>query len=114
MARGWHYMKLSLSSALLLYFSGMCILLLFLSFCRFSFVFCCVFSYSRWSSLLSVVLSCDKGGLKKNQNAPRPSEHPPVDKMSKRLGRIIDCKYKKNSSWHLKGFPDCSNNGSTV
>ena len=33
--------------------------------------------------------------LKKNQNAPRPSEHPPVreGKMSKRvLGGIIDCK----------------------
>ena len=39
------------------------------------------------SSLCSV-LSCDKGGLKKNQNARRPSEHPPVrgEKMSKRLG----------------------------
>ena len=31
MARGWHYTKLSLSSAFLLSFSGMCILLLFLS-----------------------------------------------------------------------------------
>ena len=41
MARGWHYIKLSLSSALLLSFSGMCIFLLFLSFCRFGFVFCC-------------------------------------------------------------------------
>ena len=40
MARGWHYAKLSLSSALRLYFSGMCILLfLFLSLCRFLFVF---------------------------------------------------------------------------
>ena len=38
--------------------------------------------------------------LKKNQNAPRPSEHPPVrGKMSKRLdGIIIGCKYK-TSSW---------------
>ena len=44
--------------------------------------------------------------LKKNQNAPRPSEHPPVrgGKMSKRLGGIIGCKYK-TSSWHLNGFP---------
>ena len=33
MARGWHYVKLSLSSALLLSFSGVCILLLFFSFC---------------------------------------------------------------------------------
>ena len=33
--------------------------------------------------------------LKKNQNAPRPSEHPPVrGKMPKRLGGIIGCKYK--------------------
>ena len=38
MARGWHYAKLSLSSALRLSFSGMCILLfLFLSPCRFCF-----------------------------------------------------------------------------
>ena len=44
--------------------------------------------------------------LKKNQNAPRPSEHPPVrgEKMSKRLGGIKGCKYK-TSSWHLNGFP---------
>ena len=35
------------------------------------------------------------GYLKKNQSAPRPSEHPPVmgEKMSKRLGRIIYCIY---------------------
>ena len=33
--------------------------------------------------------------------------------MSKRLGRIIGCKYK-TSSWHLDGFPDGSNIGSTV
>ena len=39
--------------------------------------------------------------LKKNQNAPRPSEHPPVrgEKMSKRSGGIKGCKYK-TSSWH--------------
>ena len=53
--------------------------------------------------------------LKINQNAPRPSEHPPVrgKKMSKRLGGIIGCKYK-TSSRHLNGFPDGSNIGSTV
>ena len=55
--------------------------------------------------------------LKKNLNASRPSEHPPVrgGKMSKRLGGIIGCKYK-TSSWHLNGFPDGinSNIGSTV
>ena len=33
--------------------------------------------------------------------------------MSKRLGGIIDCKYK-TSSWHLNGFPVGSNMGSTV
>ena len=38
MARGGHYTKLSLSSALLLSFPGMRFVLLFLSFCHF-FVF---------------------------------------------------------------------------
>ena len=52
--------------------------------------------------------------LKKKQNAPRPSEHPPVkgEKNSKRLGGVKEgCKYKKNSSWHLNGFPDGNNIG---
>ena len=50
MARDWHYTKLSLSSAPLLYFSGIvyiidrCILLLFLSFCRFSSCFVVFFA----------------------------------------------------------------------
>ena len=40
MARGWRYTKLSLSSALLLFFSGMCVVLLFLFFVvLFCFVF---------------------------------------------------------------------------
>ena len=57
MARGWHYAKFSLSSALCLSFSGMCtLLLLFLSLCRF-----CLFVF-----------------VKKNQSTPRPSEHPLV------------------------------------
>ena len=46
--------------------------------------------------------------FKKNHNAPRLSEHPPVrgGEMSKRLGGIKEgCKYK-TSSWHLNGFPD--------
>ena len=53
--------------------------------------------------------------LKKNQNAPRHFEHPPVkgEKMSKRLGGIKGCKYK-TSSWHLNGFPDGNHIGSTV
>ena len=59
------------------------------------------------------LLSCF---FKKNLSASnRPSERPPVKgkKMSKRLGGIIVCKYK-TSSWHLNGFPDGSNIGSTV
>ena len=53
--------------------------------------------------------------FKENQNAPRPSEHPPVmgKKMSKRLGGIKGCKYK-TSSWHLNRFPDADNIGSTL
>ena len=53
--------------------------------------------------------------FKENQNAPRPSEHPPLrgGEMSKRLGGIKGCKYK-TSSWHLNGFPDGNNIGSTV
>ena len=37
--------------------------------------------------------------LKKNQNAPRPPEYPPVreEKMSKRLCWIKGCKYKTSS-----------------
>ena len=48
--------------------------------------------------------------LKKNQNTPRPSEHPPVigGEMSKRLGGIKGCKYK-TSSWHFNRFPDADN-----
>ena len=54
--------------------------------------------------------------LKKSQNTPRPSEHPPVrgGEMSKRLvGGIKGCKYK-TSSWHLNGFPNANNIGSAV
>ena len=69
-----------------------------------------------YDRLLYVLLWCfAMYFLKKNQNAPRPSEHPPVrgEKMSKRLHGIKDCKYK-TSSWHLNGFPDGNNIGSTV
>ena len=57
MAHGWHYTKLSLSSALLS-FSGMCILLLFLSFLFVVFVFFAVvfFFCSRWSCCVDVPL----------------------------------------------------------
>ena len=48
-------------------------------------VFCPHGRYSSLDILLANVF------LKKNQDAPRPSEHPPVreGKMSKRLGGII-------------------------
>ena len=61
-----------------------------------------VLPYMHIYSLSNPELFCC---LKKNQNAPRPSEHPPVKggKMSKRLGGIKGCKYKTSS--HLNGFP---------
>ena len=57
---------------------------------------------SKCHGVFSLVLRLFK---KNNQNAPRPSEHPPVmeKKMSKRLGGIKGCKYK-TSSWHLNIF----------
>ena len=46
MARGWHYTKLSLSSALLLSFSGMCIfIIVHFSFLSFCFVSLCFFFF---------------------------------------------------------------------
>ena len=53
MARGWHYTKLSLSSAL--YISGMCFVLSFLSFCPFCFVF--MLSLELWRCSSDVYLS---------------------------------------------------------
>ena len=52
------------------------------------------------------VSCCTKSSyLKKNMNAPRPSEHPVSGgKMSKRLGGIVGCKYE-TSSWYSNGFP---------
>ena len=54
--------------------------------------------------------------LNKNLNASKPSEHRPVrgKKMSKRLGRMIIGGNDKTSLWHLNGFPDGSNIGSTA
>ena len=57
--------------------------------------------------------------LKKNLNATRPSEHPPVRGETYKknvLGGIIGCK-DETSTWHFIGFPDNSTNsniGSTV
>ena len=53
--------------------------------------------------------------LTKNQNAPRPSEHPPV-----RGGNVKTFRWdhrlqiQTTSSWHLNGFPYGSNIGSTT
>ena len=65
------------------------------------------------NSNISVVLELYLVQIKKNLNASRPSEHPPVrgGEMSKRLGG--SCK-DKTSSWHLTGFPNGNNFGSTV
>ena len=59
MARGWHYAKLSLSSALRLSFSGMCVLLfLFLSHCRFClFVFFLLLSLELGRCSFDIFLS---------------------------------------------------------
>ena len=69
MARGWHYTELSLSSALRLSFFWQVYSVIapfFLSF---------LFRFVMRIILLSLELCrC----LKKNQNAPRPSEQPPV------------------------------------
>ena len=47
--------------------------------------------------------------LKKNQNTPGPSEHPPVmgKKMSKRLGGIKGCKIIQNLFMAFKQVPRC-------
>ena len=73
MARGWHYTKLFLSSALLLAFSGMLIGPSLFGHRSSSSCRLCVF----WGVL-----------LKKNANAPRPSDPPPVgEKLSLDLCR---------------------------
>ena len=60
-----------------------------------------------WSVAVAV-LSNHKGVFccsKKNQNAPRSSEHPPVrgEKLSKRLGGIMGCKYKTFLHGEVRG-----------
>ena len=75
-------------------------------------------SVRRFFSCVQQILAvhCFCFVLKKNQNAPRPSELAPVrgGGVSKRLlGGNKGCKYK-TSSWHLKGFPDGNKIGSTV
>ena len=70
---------------------------------------------SVYTFILMVFTADYWDGLKKNLNASKPSEHSPDEggKVSKRLGGIIGCK-DKTSSWHLIGFPDGRNIGSTV
>ena len=65
-----------------------------------------------WQVTMDQLICC----FKKNQNTPRPFEHPPVrgGGMSKRLvGGIKGYKFK-TTSWHLNRFPDGNNIGSTV
>ena len=73
-----------------------------------------LFSLFFWCPCMAINVSVQLFKIK-NQNAPRPSEHPPVrgGGMSKRLGGIKGCKYKP-SSWHMNGFPDGNNIGSTA
>ena len=58
MARGWHYTKLFLSSALLLPFSGMCCVLLFLLFVYFVLF---IFMVSLKQVDISLIFSCPAG-----------------------------------------------------
>ena len=74
-----------------------------------------IFTTSKIGYSYNILLPALIYFFKKNQNASRPSEHPPVmkKKMSKRLGGIKGSKYK-TSSWHLNRFPDSDKTGSTV
>ena len=87
-----------------------------------SIILCVVWSLKIFPSLTKAYWFCSQATIfKENLNAStrsRPSEqHPPVSgNMSKRFlvgGGIIGCK-DKTFSWHLNGFPDGSNIGSTV
>ena len=60
MARGWHYTKLSLSSALLLTFSGMCIFIVVPFF--LSFLFCFVMFFFLFSFFFFLLLSLELCG----------------------------------------------------
>ena len=67
--------------------------------------------YSIGDCLIELSRYC-MGCLKKNLNASRPYKHPSV-RGENIVGGIIGCEYK-TSSWHLNGFPDDGNIGSTV
>ena len=56
----------------------------------------------------------NKCSLKKNLNASRPSEHPQSGGKCQNVLRDHRLQIYKISSWHLNGFPEGSNSGSTV
>ena len=88
--------------------------LLFILRCRFFRIFFVPLAFSLCTESTSYDFSFRMVLiLKKNLNASRPSEHPPVrGKISKKLvgGGILGCKCK-TSSWHLNWFPDGGNIG---
>ena len=73
-------------------------------------------SYSFEDLYVVPILQNEMRILKKNQNAPRPSEHPPLrgkNVKTFRWDHSLGCKYK-TSSWHLNGFPYGGDIGPTV
>ena len=76
------------------------------------FILYCQSCFSK--VILTVLIGCI---LKKNLNASRPPEHPPVREKNIKpfTGRWdhIGCK-NQASPWRLNGFPDGSNIGSTA
>ena len=69
------------------------------------------FLYSIGDCLIELSRYC-KDCMKQNLNASRPYKHPSVRGENK-VGGTIGCEYK-TSSWHLNGFLDGSNIGSTI
>ena len=67
--------------------------------------------YSIGDCLIELSRYC-MGCLKKNLNASRPYKHPAIRRENV-VGGIKGREYK-TSWWHLDGFPDGSNIGSTV
>ena len=91
MARGWHYIKLSLSNDLRLSFSDMCFVLLFLSFYRFSFV---LFSCIRWSFVdVPLIFSC-------------PADHVPDWQPRILLGMVEARSVNVKNTTHTTTYPN--------
>ena len=59
------------------------------------------------------VVSSLEGAILVTSPGTKSSYPRPPQSLNPSLGEIIGCKCK-TSSWHLNGFPDDSNNGSTV